>query len=88
MFLHYLLPCDADERHCVQDCVKMLANLTELTRQDLHEVEGTLWIPWAVAQRINAAQKVNASIEYVRCTYLCSEFTHVPPTGKASKVGP
>jgi hypothetical protein len=43
----------------------MLKELTTVTRNCLHDVEGDLWIPWAAAQQINAEQKVNFSIEYV-----------------------
>jgi hypothetical protein len=41
----------------------MLKDLTDITRQSLREVESNLWIPWAVAQQINATQKLKASIE-------------------------
>jgi len=37
--------------------------LTDLTRQSLHDTESELWVPWAVAQRASAEQKVDASIE-------------------------
>jgi hypothetical protein len=41
-----------------------LRELTELTRQRLHDVEGELWVPWAFAQQISARQKVEQSIRY------------------------
>ncbi|KAG6887577.1 hypothetical protein C0995_014275 [Termitomyces sp. Mi166 len=44
-------------------CIDTLNTLTQTTRTCLHEVEGELWIPWAAAQRINAQQKVNVSID-------------------------
>ena len=42
-----------------------LQNLTKVTRDSLHDVEGDLWLPWAAAQQINARQKVDQSIRYV-----------------------
>jgi len=40
-----------------------LKDLTNTTREILHDVEGELWVPWAVAQQINARQKVDTCIE-------------------------
>ena len=36
--------------------------LTKLTRDNLRDVEGSLWALWATAQQINARQKVELSI--------------------------
>ena len=43
----------------------MLLELTEVTRKNLRDVEGSLWALWATAQQINARQKVELSIRYV-----------------------
>jgi len=42
-----------------------LLELTRVTRNSLHDVEGSLWVPWAAAQQINARQKVELSIRCV-----------------------
>ena len=44
----------------------MLINLTKVTRENLRDVEGSLWALWATAQQINARQKVDLSI---RCVF-------------------
>ena len=44
----------------------MLVELTEVTRDNLRDVEGSLWALWATAQQINARQKVELSI---RCVF-------------------
>jgi hypothetical protein len=41
---------------------KMLLELTEVTRDHLRDVGGSLWIVWASAQQINSRQKVELSI--------------------------
>jgi hypothetical protein len=41
---------------------KMLLELTQVTRDHLRDVEGSLWALWASAQQINASQKVELSI--------------------------
>ena len=43
----------------------MLINLTKVTRDNLRDVEGSLWALWATAQQINARQKVELSIRSV-----------------------
>ena len=43
----------------------MLVNLTKVTRDNLRDVEGSLWALWATAQQINARQKVELSIRFV-----------------------
>ena len=43
----------------------MLINLTKVTRENLRDVEGSLWALWATAQQINARQKVELSIRSV-----------------------
>jgi hypothetical protein len=40
-------------------------NLTKVTRDNLRNVEGSLWALWATAQQINARQKVELSIRYI-----------------------
>ena len=45
----------------------MLVELTEVTRKNLRNVEGSLWALWATAQQINARQKIELSI---RCVFL------------------
>ena len=40
--------------------------LTKVTRDNLGDVEGSLWVIWATAQQINARQKVELSI---RCVF-------------------
>ena len=45
---------------------EMLVNLTKVTRENLRDVEGSLWALWATAQQINACQKVELSI---RCVF-------------------
>jgi len=40
----------------------MLVELTKVTRNNLRDVEGSLWTLWATAQQINARQKVELSI--------------------------
>jgi len=40
----------------------MLVALTKVTRDNLRNVEGSLWALWATAQQINARQKVDLSI--------------------------
>ena len=45
---------------------EMLVNLTKVTRDNLRDVEGSLWALWATAQQINARQKVELSI---RCVF-------------------
>jgi hypothetical protein len=40
--------------------------LTKVTRDNLRNVEGSLWVLWATAQQINALQKVDLSI---RCVF-------------------
>lgn len=42
--------------------------LTKVTRDNLRDVEGSLWALWATAQEINARQKVELSIRYVLST--------------------
>jgi hypothetical protein len=44
----------------------MLVDLTKVTRDNLRDVEGSLWALWAAAQQINARQKVELSI---RCVF-------------------
>ena len=44
---------------------EMLAELADVTRKLLHEVEDQLWVPWAMTQQASARQKVELSIEYV-----------------------
>ena len=44
----------------------MLVELTKVTRENLRNVEGSLWALWATAQQINARQKVELSI---RCVF-------------------
>ena len=44
----------------------MLVQLTKVTRDNLRDVEGSLWALWATAQQINARQKVELSI---RCVF-------------------
>ncbi len=44
---------------------EMLKKLSNVTRDKLRDVEGELWIPWAMAQQVNARQKVMLSIQYV-----------------------
>ena len=44
----------------------MLVELTKVTRDNLRNVEGSLWALWATAQQINARQKVELSI---RCVF-------------------
>ena len=41
---------------------EMLVKLTDVTRDNLRNVEGSLWALWATAQQINARQKVEISI--------------------------
>ena len=36
----------------------MLVGMTQVTRDNLQAVKGTLWALWATAQQINARQKV------------------------------
>lgn len=43
-----------------------LLELTEVTRNHLRDVAGSLWALWATAQQINARQKVELSI---RCVF-------------------
>ena len=40
-------------------------NLTKVTRDNLRDVEGSLWALWATAQQINARQKIEISIRWV-----------------------
>ena len=40
--------------------------LTKVTRENLRDIEGSLWALWATAQQINARQKVELSI---RCVF-------------------
>jgi hypothetical protein len=40
--------------------------LTQVTRDNLQDVAGSLWAVWATAQQINARQKVELSI---RCVF-------------------
>jgi len=40
----------------------MLVELTKVTRENLRNIEGSLWFLWATAQQINARQKVELSI--------------------------
>ena len=40
-------------------------DLTKVTRNNLRDVEGSLWALWATAQQINARQKVELSIRFV-----------------------
>ena len=42
----------------------MLVELTKVTRDNLRNVEGSLWALWATAQQINARQKVELSIRW------------------------
>ena len=44
----------------------MLVELTQVTRDNLRDVAGSLWALWATAQQINAHQKVELSI---RCVF-------------------
>jgi hypothetical protein len=39
--------------------------LGDVTRGLLHEAEGRLWVPWAMAQQASARRKVELSIENV-----------------------
>ena len=39
--------------------------LTKATRENLWDVEGSLWVFWATAKQVNARQKVELSIRYV-----------------------
>ena len=43
----------------------MLVELTKATRENLWDVEGSLWVFWATAKQVNARQKVELSIRYV-----------------------
>ena len=52
----------ADDDSCVTE---MLVELADVTHKLLHEVEGQLWVPWAMAQQASARQKVELSIEYI-----------------------
>ncbi|CAA7257409.1 unnamed protein product [Cyclocybe aegerita] len=45
-----------------EDRTATLLALTKLTRQCLHDLEGSLWAVWATAQQINVRQKVELSI--------------------------
>ena len=47
---------------------EMLVKLTDVTRDNLRNVEGSLWALWATAQQINARQKVEISITWVFST--------------------
>ena len=40
----------------------MLIEFTQVTRDNLWDVAGSLWALWATAQQINACQKVELSI--------------------------
>lgn len=42
-----------------------LLELTQVTRDHLRDVAGSLWALWVTAQQINARQKVELSIRYV-----------------------
>jgi len=64
----YMLSADGG---CV---VEMLLELADVTRNLLREVEGELWVPWAMAQQASAHQKVELSIEYVSGLSLISNF--------------
>ena len=50
----------------------ILMELTKVMRENLRDVEGSLWALWATAQQVNARQKVELSIRYVflhdKCT--------------------
>ena len=43
----------------------ILMELTKVMRENLRDVEGSLWALWATAQQVNARQKVELSIRYV-----------------------
>ena len=43
----------------------ILMELTKVMRENLRDVEGSLWALWATAQQVNARQKVQLSIRYV-----------------------
>ena len=43
----------------------MFVELTKATRENLWDVEGSLWVFWATAKQVNARQKVELSIRYV-----------------------
>ena len=47
---------------------KMLVGMTQVTRDNLQAVKGTLWALWATAQQLNTRQKFELSIRYVFST--------------------
>uniref|UniRef100_A0A0W0FT26 G domain-containing protein n=1 Tax=Moniliophthora roreri TaxID=221103 RepID=A0A0W0FT26_MONRR len=49
-------------RNAQGDGLQMLRELTSVTRDRLHDIEGDLLVLWATAQQINAQQKLNDSI--------------------------
>ena len=57
---------------CCYTVGAMLVELTKVTRDNLRDVEGSLWALWATAQQINALQKVELSI---RCVLFFSSST-------------
>ncbi|ESK81097.1 hypothetical protein Moror_13360 [Moniliophthora roreri MCA 2997] len=57
------VPVSTDPKYRnAQDRLKMLRELTSVTRDRLRDIEGYLFVPWATAQQINAQQKVNYSV--------------------------
>ena len=49
-------------------------DLTKVTRNNLRDVEGSLWALWATAQQINARQKVELSIRFVFSPLIIIKF--------------
>ena len=46
----------------------ILVELTKVMRENLRDVEGSLWAPCATAQQVNTRQKVELLIKYVFST--------------------
>ena len=63
--------------------------LTQVTRNNLRDVAGSLWALWATAQQINAHQKIELSIRCVFSTInMYWNYDMYNLLAKASRVSP
>ena len=49
----------------------ILMELTKVMRENLRDVEGSLWALWATAQQVNARQKSNSQSGTFSPRYMC-----------------
>ena len=53
----------------------MFVELTKATRENLWDVEGSLWVFWATAKQVNARQRSNSQSGTFSPRYMCIGIT-------------